>query len=623
MPTPLVSVVIATYNSGDYLREAVDSVLSQTVTDLELLVVDDGSTDGTRDLIANVSDPRVIYIWQPNGGQTVAKNHGVRRSRGEFIGFCDGDDYWYPNKLELQLPKFNQSSRTGVVYSPADTIDEHGKLLGGEIAEKFSGQVTDELFLRNFVPFGTAMVRRRCMEEVGGFDESLAMGIDWDLWLRISARYHFDYVPQSTYAYRIWSGQMSRNWRGRYSNAFRIMDNFLRQHPDAVAQDVRRRALANTYSNRARARMHEHPTAAVQDAAQGIALDPWASYSWKTAGRTLINALRTRGKVTEFERRGENYYAIKRSLSRAVRLLTRTEPRIFMYHRFGWKAAERAMSADEFRSQMLILKARCDVVTLTELFDTKRTENGRPQAVVTVDDGYEDFFRIAYPVLRELDLRATVFVTTGFVDRKLYLWPDHIRALLDRSTAGTVDLGGFWAGQQVNLTNKNERELTWNRLADQLVFVTECVRTTAIEDLARSLGLALSDGDMTPYEAMTWEQLRELRSAGFEIGDHSQFHASLSLLPPEKLASELINSKRLLEAKLGSPVRSFAYPNGTRQDATANVIAAVSQAGYEQAVLSVPSKVSATVRFELGRFSGTCSPERFRSLVDGFGILRR
>ena len=623
MPHPLVSVVIATYNSGAYLREAIDSVLGQTISDLELLVVDDGSTDDTRSLVASIADPRLTYIWQPNGGQTVAKNHGVRRSSGDFIGFCDGDDYWYPNKLELQLPKFEQSARTGVVYSPADTIDEHGKSLGGEIAEKFSGQVTHELFLRNFVPFGTALVRRRCMEEVGGFDESLAMGIDWDLWLRISARYHFDYVPQSTYAYRIWSGQMSRNWRGRYSNAFRIMDNFVRRHPDAVAPRIQRRAFANTYSNRARARMHEHPMAAVQDAAQGIALDPWATYSWKTAGRTLINALRTRGKVTEFERRGDNHYALKRSISPAVRLLTSAEPRIFMYHRFGRKAAERAMSPDEFRSQMLILKARCDVVTLSELFDPKRIGNGKPRAVVTVDDGYEDFFRIAYPVLRELDLRATVFVTTGFIDRKLHLWPDRIRALLDRTPAGSVSLSGFWAGQQANLTNKQERELTWNRLADQLVFVAEPVRNAALEDLASSLGVTLDDADMKPYDAMTWEQLQELRNAGFEIGDHSPSHASLSLVPPEELGAELINSKRLLESKLGTPVRSFAYPNGTRQDAPDNVIAAVRQAGYAQAVLSVPSAVSADTRFELGRFSGTCSPERFRSLVDGFGILRR
>src|SRR5690606_9765500 len=121
------SVIIATYNSGRYLQDAIDSILAQTVPDLELLVIDDGSTDDTRSRVAEISDPRLTYIWQRNAGQTAAKNAGVRRARGDFIGFCDGDDYWYGNKLELQLPKFADAPETGVVYSPADTIDEQGK----------------------------------------------------------------------------------------------------------------------------------------------------------------------------------------------------------------------------------------------------------------------------------------------------------------------------------------------------------------------------------------------------------------------------------------------------------------------------------------------------------------
>src|SRR5262245_26234109 len=123
MHSPLVSIVIATYNSGSYLREAIDSILRQSIGDLELLVIDDGSTDETRQLVGSIHDERLTYIWQPNAGQTSAKNHGLRRARGTYIGFCDGDDFWYPNKLELQLPLFERSAQTGVVYSPADMID--------------------------------------------------------------------------------------------------------------------------------------------------------------------------------------------------------------------------------------------------------------------------------------------------------------------------------------------------------------------------------------------------------------------------------------------------------------------------------------------------------------------
>jgi glycosyltransferase involved in cell wall biosynthesis len=295
MSTPIVSAIIATYNAGHYLEEAIRSILAQTMPDLELLVIDDGSTDGTRALVAGFTDPRVRYVWQENAGQTSAKNHGLRLARGNFIGFCDGDDFWYPNKLDLQLACFQKNPRLGVVYSPADKIDEQGRPLGAAIAEEFRGKVTDALFLRNFVPFGTALVRRACVERTGGFDPALKMGIDWDLWLRVSVDFEFEYLTTSTYAYRIWTGQMSHNWRGRYSSAFAIMEKFLREHPRLISRRLRRRAFANTYSNRGRMRMREQRWPAVADALRGAWLDPLAGYSWKTLTRTTLHAMRLSG----------------------------------------------------------------------------------------------------------------------------------------------------------------------------------------------------------------------------------------------------------------------------------------------------------------------------------------
>lgn len=623
MASPLVSVVIATYNSGDYLRAAIDSVLSQTIADLELLVIDDGSTDDTRALVASISDPRLTYIWQRNAGQTSAKNHGVRKARGEFIGFCDGDDYWYPNKLELQLPLFERDPRVAVVYSAADTIDEHGNPIEAEVAEAFRGDITHELFLRNFVPFGTSLVRRGCMEEVGGFDESLSMGIDWDLWLRISARYHFDYVPQATYAYRIWGGQMSKDWRGRYASAFRIMDNFLRRNPGVIPRDLKRRAFANTYSNKARARMHEHPLAAVRDALRGVVLDPAAIYSWKTACRTMLNAVQTRGTPSEFERRGDRLHIVKRSFAPLVRAATASQPRLFMYHRFGRKATERAFSANELREHALLLKSRFRAVTLSDVLAADTSKDRRPIVALTVDDGYEDFYRFAYPVLRELDIPATIFVTTGFIDGKLHLWPDEVHALLQHADAGTKELGGIWQGMRITLGSKQERERAWHQLADQLVYAPQPTRTQGIADLEKSLGLKISSLDMSPYAPMSWAQVRELHDAGFEIGDHTYSHPCLALLEGADLEREIQTSKALLEAKLGTPVRSFAYPNGTHRDYSPAVIDALKRAGYKQAVVAVPGDVSEQTRFELGRFSGLCSPERFSNLIDGYSTLRR
>jgi glycosyltransferase involved in cell wall biosynthesis len=247
---PLVSVVIATYNMGTYVVQAVNSVLEQQGIDLEVVVVDDGSTDDTQAALAQFSEnPYVRVIVQPNRGQPCAKNAGLRASRGQFIAFCDADDFWLPNKLTLQLPLFAQNPQVGVVYSPVLILHTDGSLSEETGRDFYRHDVLEELFLRNIVPFGTAVVRRDCFERLGGFDHSIPMGIDWDLWLRIAVEWDFDFVNQPTYIYRIWDGQMSANWRKRYECALRIMANFLERHPGRLSDQVIATCYADTYTN--------------------------------------------------------------------------------------------------------------------------------------------------------------------------------------------------------------------------------------------------------------------------------------------------------------------------------------------------------------------------------------
>lgn len=247
---PPVSVVIATYNMGEYVAQAVSSVLEQTTSDLEVVVVDDGSTDATQEALRIFcEDPRVRVIQQENQGQPRAKNAGVRAARGRYIAFCDADDYWLPNKLAVQLPLFEQNPKVGVVYSPVLMFHPDGSLRE-QVGHRFChGNVLDEMFLRNIVPFGTAVVRRECFEQLGGFDESIPMGIDWDLWLRLAVHWEFDFASEPTYVYRIWHGQMSKNWRGRYDCAFRIMAKFLEYYPDRLSERVIATGYADTYTN--------------------------------------------------------------------------------------------------------------------------------------------------------------------------------------------------------------------------------------------------------------------------------------------------------------------------------------------------------------------------------------
>lgn len=252
---PLVSVVIATYNMGQYISQAIQSVLQQPNIDLEVIVVDDGSTDSTPETLQQFNqDSRVRIIHQTNQGQPKAKNAGVQAARGRYIAFCDADDYWLPNKLAVQLPLFDRNHKTGIVYSPVVLLYPDGAKKEQSKDGFFRGNVLDKMFLRNIVPFGTSVVRRECFEQEGRFDESIPMGIDWDLWLRFSVHWEFDFVTEPTYVYRIWDGQMSKNWRGRYDCAFRIMDKFVERYPNELPDKMIATGYADTYTNLAAAR---------------------------------------------------------------------------------------------------------------------------------------------------------------------------------------------------------------------------------------------------------------------------------------------------------------------------------------------------------------------------------
>ena len=286
---PLVSVIIATHNCAQYVGAAVESVLAQTYPNVEVQVVNDGSTDNTADVLARYDDnPRVHCHEQANAGQTSAKNRGIREARGEFIAFCDADDMWLPDKLAVQMPGFRQNDTIGVVYSRAIHINEHGQPLDSDIRTDrcVSGRIAEALFTYNIIPFGTAVVRRRCFEEMGAFDERYRMGIDWELWLRLSTRYEFFYVDAPTYLYRVWSRQMSRNWQGRYEATFRIMTEFLERYPGVISSSVIRQAWADCFVQRARIRAVESKEylLALADLGKALRWNPGSCMAWKSFG---------------------------------------------------------------------------------------------------------------------------------------------------------------------------------------------------------------------------------------------------------------------------------------------------------------------------------------------------
>jgi len=196
---PKVSVIIPTYNRAHLIGRAIKSVLNQTFQDFEIIVVDDGSTDNTREIVKSFVDKRIRYYYhEKNKGYPEALNKGLNLARGSYIAFQDDDDEWFPEKLYRQMMIFkNAKKKTGVVYSGFWKIKDGKKLYipSTHVIQK-EGNIHEELLKGNFIGMPTSIVKRECFDKVGMFDTTISCLQDWDLWIRISKYYEFKYIPE-------------------------------------------------------------------------------------------------------------------------------------------------------------------------------------------------------------------------------------------------------------------------------------------------------------------------------------------------------------------------------------------------------------------------------------------
>lgn len=212
---PSVSVIIPAYNAASIILETIQSIQAQTYTDFEIIVVNDGSTDNTLEVLESIQEPRMKVFTYPNGGVCLARNRGVARSSGEFLAFIDNDDIWTNDKLELGVKIFQEKRHAGAVYSwfynMIDDDDGTRRFLPTYDAT-FEGNVHTELLLRNFIGNGSNLiVRREVFDSVGGFDPALCSPSDWDFSIRVSKEFEFAVVPKVQVFYRKNPGSMSVN----------------------------------------------------------------------------------------------------------------------------------------------------------------------------------------------------------------------------------------------------------------------------------------------------------------------------------------------------------------------------------------------------------------------------
>jgi len=223
---PRVTIIILSYNRADLIPYAIKSALSQTFTDFELLVLDDASTDNTREVVESfLKDPRVRLITQPeNIGITATRNYGIGIAKGEYIAMLDSDDTWIDNsKLKKQVELLDAHPEIGIVGTFSKKINFRGEEIGEITAKLAHASIRRNMMFRNQLTQSSVLIRKEALDKVGWYDESIPIWEDYELWLRIGMDYQFRNIPEFFTGYRVHEGNISNISKEKSLRAYTII----------------------------------------------------------------------------------------------------------------------------------------------------------------------------------------------------------------------------------------------------------------------------------------------------------------------------------------------------------------------------------------------------------------
>lgn len=246
---PRVSVIIPVFNREAFIGRAVESLLAQTFRDYEIIVVDDGSTDGTQHVLNSFGDKLKVFS-QSNRGPYTARNLGLQHARGEYIAFLDSDDTWLPERLTEQVPLLSSDPGLGLVFGDGQIIHGRGRKLRTFFKyynKPVRGWVFPQLICANFIPQSSVLVRRKCFEELGPFLE-IPLAADYHKWLQIALCYRIEFVNEIIFTYTLHEDNISLDRVKRYQMSLGIFEELANTlaEPDLLAL-LRRRRIEREY----------------------------------------------------------------------------------------------------------------------------------------------------------------------------------------------------------------------------------------------------------------------------------------------------------------------------------------------------------------------------------------
>ena len=243
-----VSVIIPVYNGGKTIKETIQSVLNQTFTNFELIIINANSTDATLSIISQIEDERIKIYSYPKANVAVNRNRGIKHATGNYITFLDADDLWTDDKLAAQYTALQSNPQAGVAYSWTNCIDENGKFLRKTFHVNWNGDVYSKLLINNFINSGSnIMARREPLIEIGGFDEILTNSQDIDICLKLSAITDFVCIPKAQILYRVQQSSMSSNVLGLEKSKLEVIQRAFGNEKAKKYQYLKPKAIGNLY----------------------------------------------------------------------------------------------------------------------------------------------------------------------------------------------------------------------------------------------------------------------------------------------------------------------------------------------------------------------------------------
>lgn len=242
-----ISVIIPAYNMAELTVKAVESVLNQTYENIEIIVVDDGSTDNTRQrLISYAKD--IKYVYKKNGGACSARNLGISLSTGEYIGFLDCDDTYLPKKVELCVDYLEKHPDFGFVHTAAYYVDRNDTILRtfSHRRSRRIGWIAKKLLPRNYICNSTPLVRRVCFEKTGLFDETIFIPADWDMWLRLAEKYQVGYMNTPLTLYRMSGSYILNNVEKSKQEEKLMLEKAFLRNPQ-IRSGFKKRLISDVY----------------------------------------------------------------------------------------------------------------------------------------------------------------------------------------------------------------------------------------------------------------------------------------------------------------------------------------------------------------------------------------